>query len=349
MESHASQAANADLAHETIDLMTQYGVPTTAPNYEVWLTHRIGGNPDLSREIEGHIVRGEAFTESVNDGLFEKFFSHTRLSQQMMETGECIARELAEVLDALKSGGDLNASYAEKLQDAASSFENSLDASRLREVVVGLAAATRDMARQSTELNLQMKRSAQQVAALQTNLQSAEAEARQDGLTGLANRKMFDMVLRRQTALAQQSRGVLTLIMCDVDHFKSFNDRWGHPVGDQVLRFIAQTLKGCVPEGAALAARYGGEEFALILPNVSLVDAHRIAETVRLTVRSKKLVRRSTQEQIGVVTISMGIAAYVQGEKPSALLARADNCLYAAKHAGRDRIVLDTDRKSAAA
>ncbi len=349
MEPLAPQAANAALAHETIDLMTQYGVPTTAPNYEVWLTHRIGGNADLSREIEGHIVRGEEFSEGLNEELFEKFFSHTRLSAQMMETGECIARELAEVLNALKSGGDLNASYAEKLQDAASSFENSLDASRLREVVTGLAAATREMALQSNELNLQMKRSAQQVAALQTNLRSAEAEARQDGLTGLANRKMFDQALRRQTALAQKSHGVLTLIMCDIDHFKSFNDRWGHPVGDQVLRFIAQTLRSRVPEGSALAARYGGEEFAVILPDVSLVDAHRIAETVRGAVRSKKLVRRSTQEQIGVVTISMGIAAYVQGEKPSSLLSRADACLYAAKRAGRDRIVLDTDRTYAAA
>ena len=98
MDSSAQNAASADMAHETIDLMTQYGVPTTAPNYEVWLTHRLGANPALSREIEGHIVRGELFSETVNDELFEKFFSHTRLSQQMMETGECIARELAQVL-----------------------------------------------------------------------------------------------------------------------------------------------------------------------------------------------------------------------------------------------------------
>jgi len=348
MDSSAQNAASADMAHETIDLMTQYGVPTTAPNYEVWLTHRLGANPALSREIEGHIVRGELFSETVNDELFEKFFSHTRLSQQMMETGECIARELAQVLEALKSGGDMSASYADTLQEAASSFENSLDATHLREVVSGLAAATRDMVRRSNDLNHQMRDSAQQVATLQTNLQSAEAEARQDGLTGLANRRTFDVVLRRQTALAQQSHGMMALIMCDIDHFKSFNDRWGHPVGDQVLRFIAQTLKERVP-GAALAARYGGEEFGIVLPNVSLLDAHAIAEGVRIAVRSKKLVRRSTQEQIGIVTISMGIAAYVQGEKPSALLARADSCLYAAKRAGRDQIVLDAEATAAAA
>ena len=344
----AQPAASAHLAHETIDLMTQYCVPTTAPNYEVWLTHRLGANPALSQEIEGHIVRGEEFSETVNDELFEKHFSHTRLSQQMMETGECIARELTQVLDALKSGGDLSASYAEKLQDAAGSFESSLDAGRLREVVMGLSAATRDMVRRSNDLNHQMQRSALQVATLQTNLQSAEAEARQDALTGLANRRTFDVVLRRQTALAQQAHGALTLIMCDIDHFKSFNDRWGHPVGDQVLRFIAQTLKERVP-GAALAARYGGEEFGIVLPNVTVMDAHAIAEGVRIAVRSKKLVRRSTQEQIGIVTISMGIAAYVHGEKPSSLLARADSCLYAAKHAGRDQVILDSEMNAAAA
>lgn len=348
MVSTAQSDANAELAHETIDLMAQYGVSTTAPNYEVWLTHRLGANPALSREIEGRIVRGESFSESANDELFEKFFSHTRLSQQMMETGECVARELAQVLDALKSGGDLSASYADKLQDAAGSFESSLDASRLREIVMGLSAATRDMVQRTNDLNRQMQSSALQVATLQTNLQSAEAEARQDGLTGLANRRTFDVVLRRQTALAQQAHGALTLIMCDIDHFKNFNDRWGHPVGDQVLRFIAQTMKERVP-GAALAARYGGEEFGIVLPNVSLQEAHLIAEGVRVAVRSKKLVRRSTQEQIGIVTISMGIAAYAQGEKPSTLLARADACLYAAKHAGRDQIVLDTEANAVAA
>ncbi|MET0547400.1 MAG: GGDEF domain-containing protein [Caulobacterales bacterium] len=341
MQSDNLKAGSAAVAHETIDLMAQHGVPTTAPNYEVWLTHRIGSNPALSRQIEEFIVRGQKFTASVNEELFERYFSNTRLSAQMMETGECIARELAEVLDALKGGGNMTADYAGKLQDAASSFESSLEPGKLREVVMGLAAATREMARQSNDLYSQIQSSAQQVAALQSTLQVAESEARHDSLTGLANRRAFDQVLMGWVGAAKASGEQLSLIMCDIDHFKRFNDLWGHQVGDQVIRFIANVLQTQSPQGAT-PARYGGEEFSIILPGVSLADAHFVANAIRDTVRTKKLVRKSTQEQIGVVTLSMGVSTLRAGESAAELLARADSCLYMSKNLGRDRVTTES-------
>jgi diguanylate cyclase len=137
--------------------------------------------------------------------------------------------------------------------------------------------------------------------------------------------------------------------MCDIDHFKRFNDTWGHLVGDQVIKFIANTLRTHAT-GDFLAARYGGEEFAIIMPRTQLREAQTIAAAIHEAVRSKRLTRRSTSESLGAVTISIGLAQRRDFEGAHDLIARADACLYASKRAGRDRITCDAevDQTSAA-
>jgi diguanylate cyclase len=135
----------------------------------------------------------------------------------------------------------------------------------------------------------------------------------------------------------------VTLVMCDIDHFKTFNDTWGHQTGDQVLRLVANCLSENV-KGRDTAARYGGEEFAVILPQTSLADAVGLADQIRGKVESKKLVKKSTGDILGMITISMGVAQYNPQESLDEFVARADTCLYAAKHAGRNRVVCEADR-----
>ncbi|MBK8545625.1 MAG: GGDEF domain-containing protein [Caulobacteraceae bacterium] len=136
--------------------------------------------------------------------------------------------------------------------------------------------------------------------------------------------------------------------MCDIDHFKRFNDTWGHLVGDQVIKFIANTLR-VHATGDFLAARYGGEEFAIIMPRTPMHAAKTIAAGIHAAVRSKQLTRRSTGESLGALTLSIGLAQRREFESVSDLIARADACLYASKRAGRDRITCDTEITQASA
>ena len=142
------------------------------------------------------------------------------------------------------------------------------------------------------------------------------------------------------------------LMLVDIDHFKRFNDTWGHQTGDQVLRLVAMTLKSNL-KGKDMAARYGGEEFAAILPATDLEGAVIVADNIRKAVQAKELLKRSTNEKLGRITASFGVAAYHPGDTPSSLIDRADRCLYAAKHAGRNRVFseaeLKPDDKTAAA
>jgi diguanylate cyclase len=130
--------------------------------------------------------------------------------------------------------------------------------------------------------------------------------------------------------------------LCDIDHFKRFNDSWGHLVGDQVIRFIASVLRQHA-RGDFLAARYGGEEFAVIMPHTTLAQAETVGAEIQGSVRSKRLIRKMSGEALSPVTLSFGIAQLRVGDSVTDLVARADKCLYASKRAGRDRITTDSE------
>src|SRR5690606_26359339 len=134
----------------------------------------------------------------------------------------------------------------------------------------------------------------------------------------------------------------LCLMIIDIDHFKSFNDTYGHQTGDQVLRLVAMTLKSNI-KGQDLAARYGGEEFVAILPSTDIEGAVIVAENIRRAIQAKQLLKRSTNEKLGRITASFGVAAYQSGDTAGMLIERADRCLYAAKHAGRNRVVSESE------
>lgn len=174
---------------------------------------------------------------------------------------------------------------------------------------------------------------------LQKEAQNALQDlAAKDGLTGIANRRSFDEALETEWQRAMRKKHPLTLLMVDVDHFKHYNDNYGHQAGDTCLKRIATAMANAPLRAYDLVARYGGEEFAIILPEVTIEGAQAVAERIRLAV--EQLGIPDTTSEGGVVTISIGAAtAYaITGNSP-ALVAAADAALYEAKHAGRNRVV----------
>lgn len=158
-----------------------------------------------------------------------------------------------------------------------------------------------------------------------------------DGLTGIANRRRFDDALRAEWQRAHRNKTPLSLLLCDVDHFKLYNDALGHPAGDLCLKKTAGVLTACLKRPADLAARYGGEEFALLLPDTDIDGASQIAETCRTRIERLELNHPGTSG--GIVTMSLGVATIIpDGDtRPEQLVDSADKALYAAKERGRNR------------
>jgi diguanylate cyclase (GGDEF)-like protein len=170
--------------------------------------------------------------------------------------------------------------------------------------------------------------------------QRLETLANQDALTGIANRRAFDSLIDRETAHALRSRQPLSVALCDVDHFKAYNDRYGHPAGDECLRKVGAAIAKSCRRATDFAARYGGEEFALLLPETPAEGALKVVETARREVESLAIPHEASGAA-PVVTFSAGIACFSpeRDKNAAALIARADEALYRAKHLGRNRSV----------
>jgi diguanylate cyclase len=181
-----------------------------------------------------------------------------------------------------------------------------------------------------------------EISNLQHSLEAIRAESLTDPLTGLGNRKYFDRAVEDAVALAIKEGGPLSLLMFDIDHFKSFNDNYGHLTGDQVLRLVAMSLRQTI-KGQDITARYGGEEFAVVLPNTAMRQALTVADHIRRAVMAKELKKKSTGEILGRVTISVGVSILRPGDDTDSLIERADACLYAAKRSGRNRVICEAD------
>lgn len=178
---------------------------------------------------------------------------------------------------------------------------------------------------------------------LETRLEMLAIE---DGLTGLANRRRFDERLSEEWARAYRDRSSLALLMIDVDHFKAYNDEYGHPAGDACLRVVAQVIAAGMKRPGDLAARYGGEEFAMLLPSTDAAGCARIGERIRKAIRGAGLVHSSNHAS-GYITASLGGATCRPALERTAgvdtLIEAADQALYAAKEAGRDRLMMSVE------
>ncbi|MEQ1617335.1 MAG: GGDEF domain-containing protein [Terricaulis sp.] len=320
--------------------MLGHGVTPSSAHYEVWLEYELGSNPALNAAIDERKKAGGGLDDEFTAQMHEQHFGNASASAQIVVAGERLARDLSHVVAFLKQAEEKSGDYGRTLESAATDLNRGLDTDQIRQIVSSLAAATLDMANHNQHLNEQLKKSSREIDTLRTSLESVRVESLTDALTGLSNRRMFDETLRMRIDEARAQRTPMCLMLCDIDHFKRFNDTWGHHTGDQILRFLASAMQGHARPDF-LVARYGGEEFAMIMPRVDVNAAGKLADAMREAIQAKRLRRRSTNEDLGQVTVSLGVAQLTPSDTPQGLIERSDACLYSSKRNGRNRVTTD--------
>jgi diguanylate cyclase len=337
-DEHERTMAFADIALGQIKALRQPAIPK---NYEIWYTYATGYNPSLNEMINEMLQRQGALTAKDLDEIYDTYLSPHRFTDRIDSVGAKVVDEIEQVMAMIGAAVGQTTSYTESLVDASQQLSSS-DAGGLRAIVETLVRSTREVEETNNTLEERLKASKEEIIQLQEHLETVRNESLTDPLTGLANRKYFDQMLDRAIADTKPTDEPLSLMLTDIDHFKKFNDTFGHLTGDQVLRLVAQAVKQNV-KGQDIAARYGGEEFAIILPNTGLRQALTVADHIRRGVVSKELIKRSTGENLGRVTISVGVAMLHHGESVQNIIERADACLYAAKRNGRNQVICETD------
>jgi diguanylate cyclase len=325
------------LARSALDTMVRHKVWPTPLNYELWLHCASAPQSTLAIEIERMAAAGEPFTEATCEALAATYLPKARLTDEIRDAGDQLSRELDTVSRAIQAAHLSSQAYGATLAGATSELSGQNDSASLRNIVSGLSDATRHVEEENRLLQRQLKESTSEVHQLRDHLAQVRRDATTDALTNLSNRKAFDSELHRNHEIATRTGANMTLAVLDIDHFKRFNDTWGHQTGDQVLRYVASVLArvGAAPR---FAARYGGEEFALIFPGESAESVLGMLRDVISEIASRTLRRRSTNEELGAITVSGGVAQLQTGETAHALLERADAALYASKRGGRNRM-----------
>ncbi len=321
-----------------LPLMTKYKVPPHPTNYAVWYEYATKKNKALTDEIDQKINRMENFTEEVNHKLYQHHLI-TLTPKQTNKIRDKLQSIFNELLNTLSNKDGEYLSYTTILEEAAENLVENLNPTVLRKTIIQILDETQHIKNSNNELKRQLELASKELIVLRTEFERVKNEATKDPLTNLFNRKAFDDALSLAIKAAQQTQSNLSLLMIDIDHFKKINDSFGHLIGDEVLKVVAAIIKKNTKTND-ITARYGGEEFAVILPSTDINQAILFAETVRQRLNAQEIKRKSTMDNIGKISVSIGVTKFnANTDSIDSFIRRADNALYEAKQAGRNKVI----------
>ena len=328
---------SAKILKRALPMMVQNRIPASPEHYSVWYSYVAKDNLDLVREMDDTVANVGGCSEIKSEILYKKYIASEgeKKLELMKREIETLISDISSNLDDTTRGTDV---FQLKLQKSFGKLSNvesgemSLEETMavLREVV----KSSKEIAKNIDVFSLQLKKADSEINRLKQKIADIQKDANTDGLTNLLNSRAFDLELSHLIMIERP----FSVIMGDIDRFKSLNDNYGHLMGDMALKAVASIFLNSNRDGSS-SYRYGGEEFVMLLPDTKMVVARQIAESMRRKVEKLSIVSKETGTKINNVTSSFGVAEYQKGDDESELIERADKLLYEAKRLGRNRVM----------
>jgi len=345
-----------DIAKKVLLLTAKHGVQPTPKNYAIWYEYSIGKKTALKAEIDRLIESSSDFNELINEELYLKHIAsalspddkvEAKKAEVVDEASEGVHKLLAEILASMQSFSGEASQHEKEMDHQMQQMAGAHDGEQIKAMVQKIIHSAKQIKKSGDDLNAKLEESQKEIGQLRENLQKIKSESERDFLTSVLNRKALDKRLEQLTSLSVQKKEPVCVLMIDIDHFKKFNDTYGHQMGDQVLKIVAKALTECV-KGSDIVARYGGEEFSVILPNTPIGGAVAVGESIRKNIASKELKRRDTGENYGQITVSIGAAMFrPKSDTIETFVGRADEALYKSKQTGRNRVTMEAPKDAA--
>lgn len=325
------------IAAEAFSRIEQENLPATPDMFELWYAYYSGEYAEVTRAVD--IIVAQKFNLTIERcrELHRRLLNSDRARETLQKAEQIVSDTLTDVGGMMASVKTSNKDFSGSFADTSAKMENAKDPQELKTIVQKMMSETQRMIKENQTLEKQLEKSSTTMQELKQEMETVRKEAFTDGLTGIANRKKFDLEIVRLISEARDTGQAVSIVVIDIDHFKGFNDTYGHQVGDQVLRLVARTLHDGL-KGRDFPARYGGEEFIIILPETTIDNAIKVSDILREAIMSKEIVNRATGEKLSRITISAGVAELKEDEKPKDWIERADKALYRAKRKGRNRV-----------
>lgn len=334
----AGRIARRELLDRIAGFLIAHDLDVSAENLTMLHAAFSGENLDLARKISERELAREPFDQAWLDQLRPKSANDAGMIGREAELDRLMGKldsSIASFSAVSTRAQGATAAYGESLQQHVG--EMSAKEGATGEMLASLVGIARAMLDRTREVEGEMRRSSEEAESLRESLVRARRDAEIDHLTGLPNRRAFEGVLEVQYREAQQEIDLLTVAICDIDHFKKVNDNHGHETGDRVIQAIGQVLAR-ISDDRCHVARHGGEEFVMLFRGRSVAEAQAMLDAAREQLAAKRSINRVTDEPIGMITFSGGVANVFGYAEPRDALRAADEALYKAKQAGRNRI-----------
>ncbi|QXO15542.1 MULTISPECIES: GGDEF domain-containing protein [Vibrio] len=322
---------------QAVPLMIKNHVAATPANYALWYTYVDNSMPQLNEEMDAILANFDLFPPATGEHLYKTHIA-TRAETSVSELRnniELLANEICcSMSDTMTDTSAFEAAIDKSLNDLERVEHEELSIEEVMMMIRQFVSESHDIRHSTRFLNNQLQSASQEISRLKAQLATVQRDALFDSLSGLYNRRAFNDDL----AALMHGHQPMSIILLDIDHFKRFNDEFGHLFGDNIIRSLGKRLQASCREGIT-AYRFGGEEFALILPNKSLRSARQFADTLRRSIEKLKVRDRRNNNQVGNITASFGVSQRDDLDSAQSLLDRADQMLYDAKHLGRNRVM----------
>jgi diguanylate cyclase len=327
----------AEFFRLALTFMTRQAAGVHPISYSVWYEYVAGTNASLKAEIDDLTRDSGKLDEETTWRLYEKHIAEVD-PESMSRLGDNLKRVITEVASSTTAVNDQAGLYGDKLQAVGTRLESSEVAlPEFKDIVKDTFMDTVRMRDTVSSVQQRLQSSQSEIEELRQELARVKEECLVDSLTGLLNRRAFDLRIGELFDAADGRGETFSIIVVDIDHFKRINDGYGHLFGDRVIRAVGSALKAGV-KGKDFVGRYGGEEFAILLPATHLKGAWAVAEGVRRLVAGSRIRRLNNDEVVGNITVSAGVATHRAGEGIQSVFERADAALYRAKNGGRNRV-----------
>jgi len=334
-----SREESAEILRRALQLMAPHKAAFHPLSYALWYEHAADLNPSLSRDLQKFSLPATPLSEADVARLYA-----LHIAARDVEAFERAQTQLRSLLEDTATGaaGAHTAAvrFSLTLDSINRKLEQPVDAATLKRLVADLVKQTQTMQKVTVEFTEKLTTHRNDAMTVVDRLERAQTEPLRDPLTGLANRHGFQ---RAADALSTSNLSGVTMLAADVDHFKQINDTHGHIIGDKVLLKIADILRTHCKEDD-IASRLGGDEFAVLLPKISLAEAAKLAEQIRVSVSRTLISRADGAEYTGQVSLSIGLAVGEEDDTLETLRNRADAAMYKSKDGGRNRVSLSPQR-----
>ncbi|WP_415896491.1 GGDEF domain-containing protein [Neptuniibacter sp. QD72_48] len=332
----------AEYLRQAVPLMVKHNIPPNPLNYALWYTYVSDRVPELNVQLDKTLTTYGTCPTMLSEQLFRE-----HMIRDEINGAEDIQANLISLINDLHEHAG---NAAEKTENFSNVLEESLEALHQQEdgeaslpiesIIHALSDHTKSVSETARQFQERMNEAQAEIQSLKEELNKTRQDARVDPLTNLFNRRAFDAEISQLVGVNDPSL-VHSFVLVDIDHFKRFNDTYGHLMGDKVLQYVGKLLKEVCPE-PMLPVRFGGEEFAVLMPQTDQETAAELAEQVRQKIQAIRIKQKKSGEIISSITASFGVSQLTVGETSEQLIERTDKALYQAKDSGRNQVVISS-------